>query len=246
LSPQGFDEFYARTFNKVRSVVIMADGSRFEAEDAVQEGYLAALRRWDQVGGYEKPEAWVIKVALRWLRRSRRRRDDQPLELTVPPQATPDETAHAREVLGALAGLPADVRIAIVTCAVLGWTQPELAGVLGKRRNTIANRIYRGRLMLQAQLGLVGQFPGERDALVAAARVAAQFAVPDDDPVDAMLVRAERWLRASLEAEPETAERIREQVARQAAAAPGRRWRHPWRAIGRRTAGRTRGQRHRG
>ena len=108
MNPQGFDEFYARTFSKVLSVAVMASGSRFEAEDAVQDGYLAALRRWDQVGGYERPEAWVLKVALRQLWRSRRRRqrEDQPLELTVPPQATPDETAHAREVLGALsAGL---------------------------------------------------------------------------------------------------------------------------------------------
>jgi len=248
MSPQGFDEFYTRTFSKVLSVAIMASGSRFEAEDAVQDGYLAALRRWDQVGGYERPEAWVLKVALRrlWRSRRRRRREDQPLELTVPPQATPDETAHAREVLGALASLPADARIAIVTCAVLGWTQAELAEVLNVPRNTIGNRIFRGRAMLRARLGLVGQLPGERDALVAAPRLAAQFAVPDDDTVDAMLMRAERWLRAGLEAEPETAEWIREQVARQAAAASGRQWRHPWRAIGRWTAGRTRGGQHGG
>jgi RNA polymerase sigma factor (sigma-70 family) len=246
MSPQGFDEFYARTFAKVLSVAIMASGSQAEAEDAVQDGYLAALRRWDEVGGYEKPEAWVLKVAMRRLWRSRRahRRKDQQLELTVPPQATPDETASAREVLGALASLPADVRIAIVACAVLGWTQAELAEVLDVPRNTIANRIYRGRAMLRLQLGLAGQLPGERDALVAAPRLAAHFVVPDEDPMDAMLVRAERWLRAGIEAEPETAEWIREQVAAEAAAAPGRVWRRPWRLIGHWPGGRKRGGQH--
>jgi RNA polymerase sigma-70 factor (ECF subfamily) len=252
MSPQGFDEFYTRTFTKVLSVATMASGSRFEAEDAVQEGYLAAFRRWDLVGGYERPEAWVLKVALRQLVRSRHRhrRQDQPLELTVPPQATPDETAYAREVLGALASLPADVRIAMVTCAVFGWTQEEFAEALDVSRNTIANRIFRGRVILRMKFGLVGQLPGGRDALVPAPQLAAHFAVPDDDPVDAMLVRAERWLRAGLEAEPETAERIaewiREQVAPQATAAPGRPWRRPWGAIGRWTAGRTRGGQHHG
>jgi RNA polymerase sigma-70 factor (ECF subfamily) len=248
MSPQGFDEFYARTFTKVLAVTIMATGNRFEAEDAVQDGYLAALRRWEKVGDYERPEAWVLKVAIRRLWRSRRRhrRKDHPLELTVSPQATPEETANGREVLGALANLPVDVRIAIVNCAVLGWTQAELAEVLDVPRNTIANRIFRGRATLRMQLGLVGQLPGGRDALVAAPRLAANFAVPDDDPVDAMLVRAERWLRAGLETEPEAAERIRERVARHAAAASGRQWRHPWRAIGRWKAGRTRGRQDHG
>ena len=234
MNPQGFDEFYTKTFARVLSVVIMASGSRLEAEDAVQDGYLSALRHWEQVGGYEQPDAWVIKVALRRLWRSRRahQRKRQPLELTVPPQAAPDETAHAREVLSALAGLPADVRIAMITCSVLGWTQAELAEVLDVPRNTIANRIFRGRAMLRVQLGLAGTLVGEQDALVAAPRRAEWSVVPDDDPVDGLLLQAERWLRAAVEAEPETAEWIMEQVTRQAAAPPSR-WRHPGRTVSR-------------
>ena len=96
LSDDGFAEFYQRTFAQVLSTTIMASGHRGDAEDAVQEAYVIALRRWP-------------------------------------------------EVLGALATLPPPVRIALVMCAVLGWTQAEVAEVLQVPRNTIANRIFRGR-----------------------------------------------------------------------------------------------------
>ena len=128
--------------------------------------------------------------------------------MAVPPDATPEETAYAREVLGALATLPPPVRIAMVMCAVLGWTQAEVAEVLGVPRNTIANRIFRGRAKLAAQLGLTGQVTGVRDPLVPSQGPVARFAVLAEDPVGESLIRAESWLRAGIEAEPEAAGRI--------------------------------------
>jgi RNA polymerase sigma-70 factor, ECF subfamily len=209
LSDDGFAEFYQRTFAQVLSTTIMASGHRADAEDAVQEAYIIALRRWALVGGYEAPEAWVLKVALRRLWRSqRRRRHAEQLAVTVPPDATPEETAYAREVLGALATLPPPVRIAMVMCAVLGWTQAEVAEVLQVPRNTIANRIFRGRAKLAAQLGMTGQVTGVRDPLVPSQGPVARFAVLEEDPVGESLARAESWLRAGIEAEPDTAGRI--------------------------------------
>ena len=156
----------------------MASGHRGDAEDAVQEAYIIALRRWAEVGGYDAPEAWVPKVAMRRLWRSQRRhRHAEQLAVTVPPNATPEETAYAREVLGALATLPPPVRIAMVMCAVLGWSQAEVAEVLQVPRNTIANRIFRGRAKLAAQLGMTAPVTGVRDPLVPTQGPVARFAV---------------------------------------------------------------------
>jgi RNA polymerase sigma factor (sigma-70 family) len=216
----GFAEFYQRTFAQVLSTTIMAAGHWGDAEDAVQEAYLVALRRWPVVGGYDAPQAWVLKVALRRLWRSQRRhRRGEQLAVTVPPGATPEETAYAREVLGALATLPPPIRIPIVMCAVLGWSQAEVAEALGVPRNTVANRIFRGRAKLAAQLGLTGPVSGVRDPLVPSQGPVARFAVLAEDPVGDALARAESWLRAGIEAEPGAAGRIWARVMR---AAPSR------------------------
>lgn len=233
MSDDGFAEFYQRTFAQVLSATIMASGHRGDAEDAVQEAYIVALRRWAVVGGYDAPEAWVVKVALRRLWRSQRRhRYGEQLAVTVPPDATPEETAYAREVLGALATLPPPVRIAMVMCAVLGWTQAEVAEVLQVPRNTIANRIFRGRAKLAAQLGMTGQVTGVRDPLVPSQGLVARFAVLEEDPVGESLARAESWLRAGIEAEPDPAGRIWTLVVESGSVAehePGQA--KPWRFI---------------
>jgi RNA polymerase sigma factor (sigma-70 family) len=240
LSDDGFAEFYQRTFAQVLSATIMASGHRGDAEDAVQEAYIIALRRWALVGGYDAPEAWVLKVALRRLWRSqRRRRHGEQLAVTVPPDATPEETAYAREVLGALATLPPPVRIAMVMCAVLGWTQAEVAEVLQVPRNTIANRIFRGRAKLAAQLGMTGQVTGVRDPLVPSQGPVARFAVLEEDPVGESLARAESWLRAGIEAEPDAAGRIWALVMESASVPEeGRGQREPWRLVRRLAPGR--------
>ena len=122
MSDDGFAQFYQRTFAQVLSATIMASGHRGDAEDAVQEAYIIALRRWAEVGGYDAPDAWVLKVAMRRLWRSQQQAPGRGAAGgDGSPNATPEETAYAREVLGALATLPPPVRIAMVMCAVLGW-----------------------------------------------------------------------------------------------------------------------------
>ena len=37
-------------------------GSRLGAEDLAQEAFVAAHQRWDRIGGYDKPGAWVRRV----------------------------------------------------------------------------------------------------------------------------------------------------------------------------------------
>jgi RNA polymerase sigma factor (sigma-70 family) len=242
MSQQGFDEFYAQTFSKVLSAVIMVAGHRGDAEDAVQDAYIKALHRWDQISGYDAPEAWVIKVAIRRLRKSRRRqrrREELSLEVTLPPASTPEQIAEAREVLGALATLSPGVRLAMVMCSVLGWKQEEAAEVLQVPRNTVGNRIFRGRAILRTKLGMTGPIPGSREPLLSAPRLQAQFpAVPEEDPLTAALIRTERWLRAGIEAEPETAGRI---WARITAPEPGTPDGQPRRKAPQALADRTRG-----
>jgi RNA polymerase sigma-70 factor (ECF subfamily) len=214
MSSRDYEQFYARTYARVLSSVIMASGDRINAEDAVQDAYAKALRKWDDVGGYDAPEAWVTKVAVRQLWKNTRpqRRERLWLEVTVPPMSTPQESAEAREVLSALATLPLNVRAALVLCRVLGWPQQEIAEMFGVPRATIANRILRGQAMLTKLLGMAAPAQGAREPLVPAPRPVAQWAIPEEDPLNAALARTLRWLHAGIEAEPRALEEARARI----------------------------------
>ncbi len=226
MSSRDYEEFYAGTYARILSSVIMASGDRIDAEDAVQDAYAKALRKWDDVGGYDSPEAWVTKVAVRqlWKNARPRRREQLWLEVTVPPTSAPEETAEAREVLSALATLPLNVRAALVLCRVLGWPQQDIAEVFGVPRATIANRILRGQAMLTKKLGMAAPVRGSREPLVPAPRPAAQWAIPEEDALPAALARTARWLHAAIEAEPAALADARTRIESLAnPAVPGRR-----------------------
>ncbi len=62
---QFFEEFYQASYGRTVALVAAIIGSRHEAEDVAQEAYARALARWWRLRGYDLPEAWVRKVALR-------------------------------------------------------------------------------------------------------------------------------------------------------------------------------------
>src|SRR4051794_4697696 len=73
--PEPFDAFYRREFPRMVTLACAVSGSRVAAEDIAQDALIAARQRWDTVGGYDKPGAWVrrvtIQLAGKRLRRAR-------------------------------------------------------------------------------------------------------------------------------------------------------------------------------
>lgn len=236
MNSQGFDEFYRRTFARVLAASILACGHRGDAEDGVQDAFLIAFDRWEHVSGLEAPEAWVKKVAVRQAihaARKRKRQADEFLKVTVPPQATLEETAEAREVLAALADLPPADRVPLVACTLYDWDQNEAAKLVGVPRGTVGRRIHDARIVLRTRLGMTGKIGSARDSLVPAPHVVTRFANREDDQVAALLARTERWLRDGIEAEPGTAERMLAEILADTAggAPPPQRRSSWWRAV---------------
>lgn len=64
-SDDDFQDFYLASYGRTVAMVAAILGSRHEAEDVAQEAYARALARWSRLHGYDVPEAWVRKVALR-------------------------------------------------------------------------------------------------------------------------------------------------------------------------------------
>ena len=59
-----FEELYQREFPAIVALAYVLSGSRVAAEDLAQESFLAAHRRWEAIGGYDNPSAWVRRVCI--------------------------------------------------------------------------------------------------------------------------------------------------------------------------------------
>ena len=60
--PERFEIFYRREFRSVVGLAYALSGSSWAAEDLAQEAFIAAHRKWDRIGEYDSPGAWVRRV----------------------------------------------------------------------------------------------------------------------------------------------------------------------------------------
>jgi RNA polymerase sigma-70 factor (ECF subfamily) len=139
------------------------------AEDAVQEGFLAA---WQQADRYRPERArassWLLTLvhrrAVDLVRREHRRRAE-PLPESGPPTATESAEDDAwlrferERVQAALRQLPDQQREALELAYYGGFTQSELAERLGQPVGTIKSRMFTGLARLRELLAEPG--PGE-------------------------------------------------------------------------------------
>jgi RNA polymerase sigma-70 factor (ECF subfamily) len=132
-----------------------------DAEDAAQDGFLAALKGLERYDSTRPFGPWLLRIvanAASDRRRRRRVRATEPLPETAPStRAGPDrltERGALRESLrAALATLPARQRIAVVMFDVEGYSHRDIAGVLGVAEGTVRSDVFHARRALRAALG---------------------------------------------------------------------------------------------
>lgn len=153
-----FEEFYQANYVRLVMILFSVLGDRQEAEDAAQEAFARALARWPRVGGYDLPETWVRKVALRIAvdsgRRWRRRRDTSArLAAVRHPGAAEPSDALAFTALGrALMRLPMREREVLVLHYVADMPVDRIAADRGLPAGTVKDRLAAGRRRLEREL----------------------------------------------------------------------------------------------
>jgi RNA polymerase sigma-70 factor (ECF subfamily) len=171
---EAFGELFARHRDRLWAVALRTTGNREDAADALQDAMVSAFRRAGGFRGDAAVTTWlhrvVVNACLDRMRAAKvRAADALPDDLedyagrgalsTAEPDAGPAEAAVAgerrRQVLAALATLPAEQRAALVLVDMEGYGVAEAAEILDCAVGTIKSRCARGRARLAPLLGVL-------------------------------------------------------------------------------------------
>jgi RNA polymerase sigma-70 factor, ECF subfamily len=133
---------------------------RAQAEDLVQETFVAALGSFHRFERGTNCHAWLVKIMYHTL--SKRRRSEGRLRIvsdteeqiaeTVAFEPPTPQNITAVEVLEALKGLPRRFQEVVILCDVEDMTYKEIAEALSIPTGTVMSRLHRGRRLLRAEL----------------------------------------------------------------------------------------------
>jgi RNA polymerase sigma-70 factor (ECF subfamily) len=152
LSFEGLFEAEARTlFRRLCAVT----GNSAEAEEIMQDAFLALWERWDRVGTMQDPTGYLYRTAMNVFRKRTRR---AALALRRALSRAPEPVAFAeideqQDLVAALGGLTPRQRAALVLTDVMGYSSEEAGRSLGVTAGTVRGLASRGRENLRRQVG---------------------------------------------------------------------------------------------
>jgi RNA polymerase sigma-70 factor (ECF subfamily) len=146
----GFEAFFRAEYPGLVRVLAPIVGDRGGAEAVAQDAFVKAMGRWSKIAGYDRPDAWVRRVAVRdAVRAAKRSRREVALHEL---RAAPVDVDGRLDLYQALARLPARQRAAVVLHHLAGWPTADIAEVLGCADATVRVHLHRGRDRLTATL----------------------------------------------------------------------------------------------
>jgi RNA polymerase sigma factor (sigma-70 family) len=141
---------YDASYQRLVVQLLGVCGDLAEAEDAVQEAFIKAIRQGERFAGVDNPEAWLRTVAVKHVR-NRWRHLAVVRRVRVPApgsgrevELSPDHVA----VVAALAQLPHDLRLTAVLHYVADLSTAKVAAELGVPEGTVKSRLSRARTAL--------------------------------------------------------------------------------------------------
>jgi RNA polymerase sigma factor (sigma-70 family) len=143
-----YDDFFRLHYPRVVRVVHSVLGDRARAEEVAQEAFVRLYQRWSRVASYDRPDAWVRRVAVRLAVRVARR---DRLRTTLERRAeTGTRTADVdtRGGLDLVGRLPRNQRLAIVLHYVDDLAVADVAAAMGCAEATVRVHLHRGRRRL--------------------------------------------------------------------------------------------------
>jgi RNA polymerase sigma-70 factor (ECF subfamily) len=146
----GFSPFFREHQPQVLRSAYLVVQSRELAQDVTQDAFLVAWRHWGRVQGYDRPDLWVRRVAVRLAIKAAKqpRRDREPLESDLVVGATESDV----DLMAQVAALPAAQRAAIVLFYFEDRPVSEVASIMGCAEATAKVHLHRARRRLAVEM----------------------------------------------------------------------------------------------
>ena len=159
-----FEQIYRAHSGRLYSVAYRMVGNAADAEDLLQDIFLAAHRKLDSFRGDSALGTWLYRLATNLCLdhlRSRAVRssgvtdplDDEIGLADVASRALAERTVTRMDLERALAQLPAGCRAAFVLHDIEGLEHREVAEALGIAEGTSKSQVHKARLRLRTLLG---------------------------------------------------------------------------------------------
>lgn len=146
-----FEDFFEAERGRLFGAIYLMTGSVDEAEEIVQDAFLAVWERWDRVRAMERSTGYLYRTAMNRFR-SRRRHLAFVARRTLPfvPSEDPYAAVDLRdELVRAIRGLTPHQRAALVLTELLECSSDEAAHLLGVRPSTVRNLVAQARASLK-------------------------------------------------------------------------------------------------
>jgi RNA polymerase sigma-70 factor (ECF subfamily) len=144
---QRFEAFFDAESSTLFRRLWLVTGDRAEAEEIMQDAFLALWSRWDRVAHLDDPTGYLYRTAMNVFRK-RVRRASVAARRAARPAFSEDmlEAVDTREVVMAtLASLTPRQRAALVLTELLAYPAAEAASMLGVRTATVRSLASQGR-----------------------------------------------------------------------------------------------------
>jgi len=153
-----FEEFYRSNYGRIVAVVAAMLGDRLVAEDVAQEAFTRALARWSRLGGYELPEVWLRRVAVR-IAIDHGRQLRRAVRITVrlasqrhDPQQAAGDSLEFTGLGAALRRLPLRERQVVALYYLADMSIDQIAIECGLAPGTVKTRLFTARRRLEQEL----------------------------------------------------------------------------------------------
>lgn len=151
--PADFSGLFHAEYAAILRTVYLIVGNRDEARDITQEAFTRLYTHWKKVRDYERPGAWLRRVAIRLATRSMNRQVILGRALEKIGVGASDPPAAHGELHAAILTLPRSQRAAVVLHYFDGLSVREVAGALGCVEATAKVHLHRARKHLRKLLG---------------------------------------------------------------------------------------------
>jgi RNA polymerase sigma factor (sigma-70 family) len=147
-----YEWLYRASYPNLLRTVYLIVRDRGRAEEVCQDAYLQLLQHWSTVAHYERPEAWVRRVAIQLaVRQAKRERTRKVLERAGPTERA--DTLPDVDLANAIATLAPMQRAVVVLYYLEDRPVLEVARLLQVSESTVKQHLFRARARLAELLG---------------------------------------------------------------------------------------------